>query len=265
MDNLLIRSQLSSQLELQTRLENLAVMSRGLAHDLKNLITPVSTFINSHECRTNPKAGEDTVYLAARRSMRVINDYVEEAHFFSKQLVPRLEPVNPHELLQEVLLALQTKAARESVVLELGPTSEETIQADRVLLLRLISNLLDNAIDASKAGGRVSLQARKTPEGQIKFAVVDSGAGIPSEALPRIFEPYFTTKDLGTEVHGFGLGLAISQKIVEIHGGKIAVRTSVGAGTTFEVSLPCGGYIPQPSSSPQESPGAARSLALAAG
>ena len=238
MDHLLTRAELNAQAELKTRLENLAVMSRGLAHDLKNLITPVSTFLSACETEMRLQAKSDPVYVAAHRAMRMITDYVEEAHFFSKQLHPKLEMVNPSELINDVVLTLRDKADRAGIAIEIGPCPGEPLQADRVLLQRLIANLVDNAIDASNSGGVVSLQARWTHDQNVIFSIVDSGAGIPAEILPRIFEPYFTTKDRGPGVRGFGLGLAICRRIVDIHQGKISVRSTPGCGTTFEVSLP---------------------------
>ena len=250
MDNLLLRSQLSSQLEMQTRLESVADISRSLAHDLKNLITPVSAFLKTLENERTPHFSETPIYSAARQSIRVINDYIDEAHFFSKQLAPRIEFVEPYNLLKEAAATLQEKADRKSIRIEVLPSTTEPIYADRVLLIRLLTNLADNAIDASTSGGHINMHTERTIDGKLKFSVSDSGTGIPPDILPRIFEPYFTTKDLGNEVRGFGLGLAINQRIVDLYEGEIHVRTAVGAGTTFEVTIPQKSIQPTGSLSP---------------
>ena len=252
MDNLLLRSQLSSQLEMQTRLESVADISRSLAHDLKNLITPVSAFLKTLENERTPHFSETPIYSAARQSIRVINDYIDEAHFFSKQLAPRIEFVEPYNLLKEAAATLQEKADRKSIRIEVLPSTTEPIYADRVLLIRLLTNLADNAIDASTSGGHINMHTERTIDGKLKFSVSDSGTGIPPDILPRIFEPYFTTKDLGNEVRGFGLGLAINQRIVDLYEGEIHVRTAVGAGTTFEVTIPQKSTQPTGSLSPAQ-------------
>ena len=103
-------------------------------------------------------------------------------------------------------------------------------------ILQAISNLLGNALDALPAKGTISLRLRKRNNG-VQILIADNGHGIPAEHLSRLFEPFFTTK----EDRGTGLGLALTKKIVERHGGKICVRSSVvpqRSGTTFRISLP---------------------------
>ena len=97
---------------------------------------------------------------------------------------------------------------------------------------QVLWNLLGNAADATPRGGRISVELRRAGE-QALLAVTDSGAGIERDDLARIFDPFFTTKERGT-----GLGLAIVHRVVEAHGGRIAVQSEPGKGSTFSVSLP---------------------------
>jgi signal transduction histidine kinase len=92
------------------------------------------------------------------------------------------------------------------------------------------------------AGGRLTVSARRAPEG-VAFAVADTGAGIPPEDLARIFEPYFTTKEGGT-----GLGLAIARRIAEEHGGRLEVASAPGRGATFTLTLPAAAAATSPAS-----------------
>jgi signal transduction histidine kinase len=99
----------------------------------------------------------------------------------------------------------------------------------------VLDNLLRNAVDATPAGGRVTVGATAASR-EIALVVRDTGAGIPADVLPKIFDLYFTTKAQGT-----GVGLAVSQQIVASHGGRIDVESSPGAGTTMRVVLPLQG------------------------
>jgi signal transduction histidine kinase len=106
------------------------------------------------------------------------------------------------------------------------------IHGDPQQLRQVLTNLVDNAADASRRGDEVTLRARGDAQA-ITIEVEDHGRGIDADALPRIFEPFFTTRPDGT-----GLGLAICQKLVRAHGGELAVRSVVGEGATFTITLP---------------------------
>jgi signal transduction histidine kinase len=97
---------------------------------------------------------------------------------------------------------------------------------------RVLVNLVHNAIDAMPQGGTLTLQGRRQAA-TVALAVQDTGSGIPPEHLPQIFEPLHTTKPGGT-----GLGLYIVHEVVAAHGGQVAVQSTVGAGTTFTITLP---------------------------
>jgi signal transduction histidine kinase len=108
------------------------------------------------------------------------------------------------------------------------------IEGDAELLERVFFNLLQNAVQASAADATVTLKTRAAGGG-VEVAILDRGAGIKAEDLEQIFNPFFTTKP-----GGVGLGLAISAKIVDEHGGRIRVESEIGRGSTFLVTLPAG-------------------------
>ncbi|MFQ5542225.1 MAG: ATP-binding protein, partial [Candidatus Binatia bacterium] len=139
------------------------------------------------------------------------------------------------ELLQE--LALLARADAESSKVEIRVATSPSlpkVKADLNYLKQLLLNLILNGIQAMPNGGTLSLGANAS-RGNLLLTVTDAGVGIPSDVLPRIFEPYFTTKASGS-----GLGLAIARRIVEAHGGTIEVKSEVGQGTHFHISLPLG-------------------------
>lgn len=238
MDNILARSRLVAQAAMRARVEHLAMMSRGLAHDLKNLITPISSYLVHTRGRSEPGSAEEEVHAAARRSVQIMTDYVREAAFFANQLNPRFQAVPLLAIGEAARELVAARAARRGVALEVA-IEDHVLIADGVLLQRMLVNLLHNAIDAVAAGDRVTLRGGKGSHlGWVRLQVIDEGCGIPAEHLPRIFEPYFTTKEFGDDVRGFGLGLTICQKIVQLHRGTIGVESSLPQGTTFTVELP---------------------------
>jgi len=106
------------------------------------------------------------------------------------------------------------------------------VRADRDQILQVLLNLVRNAVEAMPDGGPVRVTARREGEAVV-FSVTDSGPGISPEDLPRVFEPYFTTKEGGT-----GLGLAIARRIAEEHGGRLDLESTPGRGATFTLRLP---------------------------
>ena len=107
-----------------------------------------------------------------------------------------------------------------------------------MLLERALVNLVHNAVDASSPGMTVSVAAMPGRRGRVQLLVADEGSGITPETRERIFDPYFTTKQYGQEVRGFGLGLTIVQKIAHLHGGSVSVDSTPGKGSIFTIDLP---------------------------
>lgn len=238
MDNTLARSQLTTQAALQAKMEHLAMMSRGLAHDLKNLITPISSYLVHTAPRHARGSLESEVYASAERSVGVMNDYVREALFFSERMELRYESVSLRRIFDEVTAITAARAKDAGVHVTTNVGTVESLRVDGVLILRMLANLVANAIDASSIGKTVSIHAATRGLGWVQLQVIDQGHGIPPEHLERMFDPYFTTKEFGETVRGFGLGLTITQKIVNLHNGRISVQSKIGEGSTLNIDLP---------------------------
>ena len=139
------------------------------------------------------------------------------------------------ELLRELAALVETDATATGIRLVLAvPPELPVITADRDHLKQVMLNLILNGVQAMPEGGTLTLQAGTTREA-LTLTVADTGHGIPTEALSRIFDPYFTTK-----AKGLGLGLAIARKIVEDHGGRIEVENQPGQGSRCLITLPLG-------------------------
>lgn len=246
MDNILTHATLSAQAARLAQMESAAMMSRSLAHDLNNLTTPVATYLLHAQGRAAPGSAEAEVYDAAVHSVKVMHDYIRESLFFSRRLVPELKTVDLAQTLASVVRLCSERATRRGTTLESFCDEQAALTADPVLFQRLAVNLVNNAIDASPPGGTVTLAISARDSGQVALDVSDRGPGIPPENLPRIFDPYFTTKDTGDTLRGLGLGLAICHKIADLHGGTIEVNSAPGRGTTFTALFPRNGLPERP-------------------
>ncbi len=238
MDNILTHARAAARMAQIEKMESAAMMSRGLAHDLNNLATPVSTFLLHMENRVAAGTAEAEVLADAKHSIQVMQDYIRESLFFARQLVPDFRQISAAELLASSAKVCQARAQARGVNIQIENPADIHFTADRVLMQRLLQNLLFNAIDASPRGGKVSILVDRLDEGRISIGVTDQGPGVPLELRDRIFEPYFTTKDTGDKVRGLGLGLAICLKIGHLHGATLSVDRSSSGGAIFTVVLP---------------------------
>jgi two-component system sensor histidine kinase AtoS len=234
-DNIFTRSNLAAQAALQTRTDDLALLARGVAHDLKNLITPISTYLVHMQGKPPANNTDADVYASARHAVRVMTDYVHDTLSCPQRMEPSLEPVCINTLLTTVYEVISCYAAEHNVRLDRA-NPEGIIYCDRVLVQRMLGNLIHNAVDASTAGQSVSVRVINLGTSW-RFQVLDHGCGIPAEYISRIFEPYFTTK-VGPNSRGFGLGLSIVHKIVQMHSGTIQVQSTPGQLTVVSVDLP---------------------------
>ncbi len=237
MDNILTHSRVAARTAQIEKMESAAMMSRGLAHDLNNLATPVASFLLHMEPRVQAGTPEAEVLHDAKHAVRVMQDYIRESLFFTRRLTPDFRTAAARELMESVLTLTQARAAARGVTVKVTATPDIPFVADSTLIRRLLQNLVFNGIDATPSGGVVTLSAAVDTE-FVRFSVSDEGAGIPPAIMDRIFEPYFTTKDTGDDIRGLGLGLAICRKICDLHGGDIKVRPAPGRGSVFVVVLP---------------------------
>lgn len=216
------------------RLAALGQLTAGLAHELRN---PLGTMKASAEMlleRTNSDpelAMELAGYISTEvdRTNSLITRFLE----FARPLKLRMAATDLNALTDRAIeeLRRQTPAQPPAVHRNFDPTLP-LISADAELLDRVLFNLIQNAVQASPAESIVTVKTRHVP-GYVEWAVVDRGTGIPAENREQIFNPFFTTKH-----GGVGLGLAISAKIADEHGGRITVESEPGKGSMFLITLP---------------------------
>ena len=237
--------ELEAQLRQSQKMEAIGQLAGGIAHDFNNILTIIQGF-----ALTLLEGGHDP--SSRQIATRHIVEASERAAGLTRQLLAfgRRQIVQPqHVDLNELVTSLAKMVRRvlgEDIDLQLLLSPRPLgIHADPGLIDQVLMNLVINARDAMPSGGwlRIETAARSSPAGEaVLVRVVDSGTGIPAACLPKIFDPFYTTKEAGK---GSGLGLATAFGIVAQHGGRIDVSSTVGRGTTFEVVLPASSHTPQ--------------------
>jgi len=187
----------------------------------------------SAEFAPEPAAGYARVVDLMQGEVRRLNAIVEQFIALARPLPLKLERVDPAELLRELAALMEPEARAAGVTLRLAlPARLPAVTADPDHVKQVLLNLVVNALQAMREGGTLTLDARAERE-RVTLGVADTGPGIPPEILPRVFDPYFTTKP-----GGLGLGLTIARRIAEAHGGALEVSSVAGQGTRFALSLP---------------------------
>lgn len=217
----------------------------NVSHDLRSPIASIQGYLETIAIKDGDLAPEERrryVKTALRNTQR-LNTLVSELFDLSKleteQVEPMLEPFPVAELVQDVVMQYQPRAEEKDVDLQVElPERHVRVKADIGLIERALSNLIDNALQYTPAGGQVRVQLENGDAG-VCVAVRDTGPGIPGDDLPHIFErSYRVDKSRDRDRGGAGLGLAIAKTILELHDQTLEVESTVGKGTVFWFRLP---------------------------
>jgi signal transduction histidine kinase len=212
------------------RLASLGALSASLAHEIKNGMVAIKTFV---ELLAQKNQGAELTDVVERELQR-INAIVTQMLQLAAPKAAAFATVRVHELLDRSLRLLQHPLGAKMISLQKNyRAAPDTVQGDEAQLQQVLMNLLLNAIEAMGANGVLTVSTETTGGGRLQIQIRDTGAGISRENLARLFEPFFTTKKSGT-----GLGLAICQRIALEHRGTLEARSETGKGSTFTLSLP---------------------------
>jgi signal transduction histidine kinase len=240
---LLNQIRLRQQLQVVHEQDLLGRMSRGLAHDLNNLLTPVQTLLQLLGETNFKKELLEELLPMSLRNLATVRSYVSEALYFSRSSKLHGKPGALDETVREAMSLVAPAADAKNIRINFAAETEAGIEMDAVLIKRLLCNLFSNAVDASPTGSEIEVQLGTLPKTDSKrdwfrLKVIDHGEGISQENLRRVFTPYFTTKNTGDGKRGFGLGLAIARHIVHLHEGNLSIASKEKKGTTVQVDLP---------------------------
>jgi signal transduction histidine kinase len=226
-----------AQRAIETRDDVLGIV----AHDLRN---PLAAILMQAELLREPGAdtsrlphkAAESILRSATRMNRLIEDLLDVTLLEQSRLSVERHPLDVRQLMVEVLHAHEARAAAESLDLHLDvPADLPEVLCDRDRVLQILENLVGNALKFTPAGGRITVGAgRRTND--VLFWVADSGIGIDSDSLPHVFDRFWQAKK--GRRSGAGLGLAIARGLVEAHGGRMWVESTLGRGATFFFTIP---------------------------
>ncbi|MGQ9696924.1 MAG: [Fe-Fe] hydrogenase large subunit C-terminal domain-containing protein [Armatimonadota bacterium] len=225
------------QLIQSAKLASMGQLAAGIAHEINNPLGTVTLFAHlmmKSMPEDDPRRADlQMIVDEAARCKEIVAGLLD----FSRRGKLKLRNTNINELLDEALASVEKKPEFDLVeVRKAYDPGLPDIQADASQLKQVFVNLMVNAAEAMPRGGTLTLSTRAGSDGgSVVVSVSDTGCGIPKENLDKLFTPFFTTKQIGK---GTGLGLAVAYGIIKMHHGSIEVQSTVGKGTTFEITLP---------------------------
>ena len=246
--------ELEERLREAERLSAVGKLASGIAHEIRNPLNFISLSIDHIRSRLNasrgPGLGETQVLIAnIKDEIHRLNDMVENFLTVGKPLALNKTDVDINVLIRDVVGLAHQKAVEQGIEIQVdGPAAIPRLHVDPAQVKTCLMNVVLNAIQAMPAGGTLAVRVAYRPDAlvdpgragatgkgsaRVEVLVSDTGSGILEEELGKIFNPYFTTKKLG-----IGLGLAITKKIVEEHGGQISVMSRAHEGTTVVIRFP---------------------------
>jgi len=223
------------KLYLREKLAIVGELAAGMAHEIRNPLTSIRGFLQLLQHRYNPEGPEREYFQIMLEELDRINNIIKEFLSLAKPSQPQLKITDINELISETLLLAEQEALMNEVMLKfIKGENLPLVFLDPAQIKQVILNIISNAIHATGPGGQVEITSHvDLEENMLVINIKDNGPGIPPEQLPKIFDPFYTTKEQGT-----GLGLTLSQRIIEGHGGKIKVSSRVGEGSCFSIYLP---------------------------
>jgi signal transduction histidine kinase len=219
-------------------LSQLGRLASGVAHEIRNPLNFIALAVDHLDTLTRGKTEEgdrekEAVLTGIRGEIRNLNDLVTNFILYGRPPEPQRTPVRIRELVEGVLQMAAPRLQEHRISLVADFQEAPPLAVDPDMIRRAIINLVGNAVDAMSGGGELRIVGAMQEEGGYRLEIRDTGIGISEEDLERLFEPYFTTKSTG-----LGLGMVLTRKIVEAHGGTIVVDSEPGRGTRVTIRLP---------------------------
>ena len=232
--------------ELETASKHKSELLANMSHELR---TPMNAIIGFSELLQQRLAGDlneqqlgyvEDVLAAGRHLLALINDMLDLSKVEAGRMELELGDVSLREVFESGLTMHAERATVSRIALGMRLEPDEiTVRGDERKLRQVVFNLLSNAVNFTPAGGRVDVTA-SIPNGVVEVTVSDTGPGIAAEDQELIFEEFRQARDGGGRHQGTGLGLPLSRKLIELHGGRLWVESVLGEGSTFRFTLPVG-------------------------
>ncbi len=235
------RAQVMHNIQYTSKMATVGRLAAGVAHEINNPLAIINEkagllrdLLSVYgELPQNEKLikNVDSILDSVKRCSTITHQLLG----FAKRMDTRMEAIDLGHVISTVLTFLEKEATFRNISIDVQISeSVPEIKSDRGQLQQVFLNIVNNAIDATDSGGKITISAAQHDENSVEVVVCDNGHGISPEHLKHIFEPFFTTK----KGYGTGLGLSITYGIVQKLGGEISVQSKVGEGTSFTVVLP---------------------------
>jgi len=233
--------------ELETASQHKSDFLANMSHELR---TPLNAIIGFSQVLRERMVGDvnekqaeylDDILSSGNHLLSLINDTIDLSKVEAGQVELELAPFSLQEALERGVAMVRERAMRDGVQVTLDANPEvDVVAGDERRIRQVIFNLLSNAVKFTPSGGSVDVHAKQV-NGEVSISVADTGPGIAAEDLRRIFEEFQQTEAGIEQGEGTGLGLALSKRLVELHGGRIWVDSELGRGSTFVFTLPSRG------------------------
>lgn len=228
---------LEEKLREAEHLSGIAQLAKGIAHEIRNPLNFISLSIDHLKKKYSPgdekeRENFDLLITSIKHEIQRLNRLAGDFLDYGKPLRLNLREVDIGSLIQEILDLVKVKAEKDGVKILYQRGDIPRLSVDPELLKTCILNIILNAFQSMPEGGNLAISA-KTSEGNVRIIIQDSGIGVSKENLPKLFDPFFSTKS-----KGLGLGLAMTKRVAEEHGGKVIFQSEEGKGSAITISLP---------------------------
>jgi signal transduction histidine kinase len=226
--------QLRQEITHSERMKSIAILASGMAHEIKNPLTPIKTFSEQLPSRLDDKEFLLKFSKIINKEVDRIDSLVQELLNFAKPSPPQLKQMNIHQLIEQTLDLLNNEIIRHKINLNTSFENKNIlINIDPKQIKQALLNIFLNAIEAMPNRGTLTINTNVKMPNCLVIKISDTGFGIDAKDLPHIFDPFFSKKD-----HGTGLGLSITHEIIQNHNGRILAESELGKGTAFKIELP---------------------------
>ena len=228
---------LQAELVQSEKLALVGKMSSTIAHEIRNPLVPIGGFASLIYKRLEDKSPLKQYADIIVKEIQRLEGLLHNILYFTKEIKPVLKPVNLNEIINDIISLYYNSLIESSIRMDIRLTSDmPEVNVDPFQIKQALINLISNALQAMPEGGTLTIESMiKDTDGKPNalMRISDTGMGIPEEIRKSIFEPFYTTK-----IHGLGLGLTLTRRIIEAHGGRIEIESTQGRGSTFIISLP---------------------------
>jgi len=237
-DDLTEKKSLEERVRRADRLAAMGTLAAGLAHEIKNPLTAVRVFVQMFPDKFEKEEFRNKFNRIVPKELDRVNELLEDLLDLVRKPRLKINTMKVYDAIDHVLESLEPEIDKRKVEISCqGREAGHEVLADESYLVRAVHNVVLNAIQAMPAGGTLTIETTSAVHAggkeMVEISIIDTGPGIPTEQVDDIFNPFFTSKGEGT-----GLGLAVTNKIIEDQGGGVRVQSERAQGTTFTISLP---------------------------